>query len=105
VGNDAGCVYRRAYELRYRIDICRNLTSDGKEQTTAVQLAEATQLYDYADAVWCALTAHASAGTLFTLISNCDQVTVGTLDFDGPRGDRVSAGGSVRVVYPCVDGS
>lgn len=100
-GNDAGCVYRRAYEFRYRIDICRSLPADGKEQSETVQLAEATQLYDYADDVWCALTAAASAGTLFDSIGGCEAVTVGTLDFESPQGDRVSASGSLRVTDPC----
>lgn len=104
-GNDPGCVYRRGYEFRYRIDICRDLPGSGREQTTAQQLAEATQLYDYADAVWCALTDAASAGTLFDNIGTCEAVTIGTLDFDSPQGDRVSAGGSLRVTDPCVSGS
>ena len=104
-GNDKGCVYRRAYEFRYRIDICRDLPASGKEQTTAQQLAEAAELYDMADAVWCALAENASAGTLFDNIGTCEAVTIGTLDFDSPQGDRVSAGGFLRVTDPCVSGS
>ena len=100
--DDAGCFYRRAYELRYRIDVCRTVTQN--ERTEAQQLAEATRLYDYADEVWCAITSNASAGSLFT-DSDCESVTVGALEIGDPLGDRVSAEGYVRVTYPCLPGS
>jgi hypothetical protein len=51
-GDDAGCAYRRAYELRYRIDVCMPVGAGGREVTTAQFLDTSTELYDYADTVW-----------------------------------------------------
>ena len=100
-GDIPGCVIKRAYSFNYRIDICRSLSQDGSEQTAAQQLTEATKLYDYADAVFCALADAIVAGTLFT-DSDCQDIALGQIVFSEPRGDRVSAEGSLRVTWPCT---
>lgn len=104
--DDAGCYYYRAYEFRYRIDVCMPIGEGGKEIDTDQFLEKSTELYDYADAVWCAIAAAASAGSLFAVVGiDCEAVTVGELVFSEPIGDRVSAEGYVRVSYPCQVGS
>lgn len=99
-GDDAGCYYRRTYELAYRVDFCHQIRADGRELSAAEALAEATQMYDTADAVWCAITAAASNGTLFASISACEDIAVGDLVFTG-QGDRNSANGTLKVTQPC----
>lgn len=105
-GDEAGCAYRRAYEIRYRIDVCMPVGQGGKEITTAQFLSKSTELYDHADDVWCALVENASAGSLFAVTGiACEDIVVGTLQIQEPQGDRVSAEGYVRVTYPCQVGS
>ena len=42
-GDEAGCVYRRAYEIRYRIDVCMPVEQGGREVTTAQYLETSTR--------------------------------------------------------------
>jgi hypothetical protein len=99
VRTEPGCFYRRTYDIRYRIDLCHQIHDDGSELTQVEALTEAVSLYDMADDVFCALTAAAVDGTLFTG-ADCEHVVIGEITF-GVDGDRVSAAGSVRVTWPC----
>jgi hypothetical protein len=98
-GDAAGCFYRRAYEFGYRIDICLDIHDDGSELTSTESLALAVELYDLCDAAWCTLAHGASDGTLFDI--DCEDIIIGPLVIGEPRGDRVSATGSLRVTWPC----
>lgn len=98
--DDAGCFYRRTYDMSYRIDICYPVQAD--DLTTAQLLAVSSDLYNYSDTVWCAITAAASGGTLFQSISDCDAITVGELVFSEPLGGIVSATGTIQVSQPCA---
>jgi len=100
-GDEAGCVYRRAYAIGYRIDVCLPMNEDGTELTTAQSAVISQTFYDYSDLVWCAITHAASAGTLFQTIESCEDIVVGALVFGSPIGDRVSATGTIRVTHPC----
>lgn len=100
-GDEAGCVYRRAYEIGYRIDVCVDMNEDGSELSTADYATLSQTFYDYADLVWCAITHAAAGGTLFQTIETCEDIVVGALLFGSPIGDRVSATGSIRVTHPC----
>jgi hypothetical protein len=102
-GDDADCFYRRAYEYGYRIDLCHKIRDDGKELSDADSLAEATELYDMMDAVYCALTQAAAFGTLFE-VESCEYVSFGDL-VPSTLGDRNSARGTIKVTSPCVMGS
>lgn len=102
-GDIAGCVYRRAYVINYRIDVCMDLHEDGSELTTAEYLAKATELYNLADEAFCALTHAASNGTLFDPANHpeCKDINFQQLVITEPQGDRVSAEGTIRVTHPC----
>lgn len=101
-GDDAGCFFRRTYEIGYRIDLCHKVRGDGKELTSTESLTEATGVYDAFDLAWCTLAAAASAGTLFTDISGCEYVIIGELEIADPLGDRVSGTGLIKVTAPCT---
>ena len=102
-GDITGCIYRRAYVIGYRIEFCVKVTE--REQTTAEQLAQATELYDASDQVYCALMAAADAGTLFDTVESCEDINIQPLVLNQPTGDRVAAIGQIRVTEPCVVGS
>ena len=101
-GNEAGCFFRRAYEIRYRIDVCDPPRDDGREHTTSDMGAKADEFYTYADDVWCAIAHAASDGTLFDPpnTTKCEDIVVGPINFSG-QADRISAEGSIRVTHPC----
>lgn len=95
------CVYRRAYVINYRIDICHNVNVE--EQSTDDMLAEAQSIYDKADLAWCAIAHAASAKTLFNdpNTTQCEDITLGAITIGAPVGDRISASGTIRVTHPC----
>lgn len=102
-GDDAGCLYRRGHEFGYRIDVCHPPRADGREYTVTEHAAKAAELYDYADAVFCALMENAAAGTLFDQVNviSCEDIVIGEQVVGEVTGDRVSARGTLRVTNPC----
>lgn len=100
-GDIAGCFYRRAYVINYRIDVCMDLTEDGSELSTAEYLAKSTEYYDLIDTVWCMLNYRASDATLFDDIGSCEDINLQPVVIGGPIGDRISATGTIRVTDPC----
>lgn len=105
-GDDAGCFFRRTYEIGYRIDTCHKVRNDARELTATESLAEAQILYDLGDLAWCTLTAAIVDGTLFDAANQveCGFISVGELRYDS-QGDRHSASGTLKVTHPCVYGS
>jgi len=101
-GDDAGCFFRRTYEIGYRIDLCHKVRGDGKELTASESLKESTEVYDAFDEAWCALASAASDETLFPDISGCEYVVIGELEISDPLGDRVSGTGIIKVTAPCT---
>jgi hypothetical protein len=97
-GDEAGCLYRRAYEMAYRIDVCHPVTE--AEPDPDDYLAAATRLYDLADRAWCALADAASSGILFQG-ADCEDVVIRSIDIGPPQGDRLSAQGGVLLTWPC----
>jgi len=98
-GDDAGCYFRRAYELNYRIDVCVPIHEDGSELTATESLVLAASIYDKADAAWCTLAHGAADGSMFDV--GCEDIVIGPLVVGAPQGDRVSANGSLRVTLAC----
>jgi hypothetical protein len=102
-GDEAGCFYRRSYELRYRLDVCYPPRDDGREYSAVEYQAKSEEIYQLADDAWCAVSADANDGLLFLGV-DCEDVVIREITIDA-QGDRVSAEGSVLLTDPCPVGS
>lgn len=100
-GDEAGCFYRRTYQIHYRMDVCLPINSDGSDLSTSQYLAVSETIYGMGDAAWCALTYAASAETLFQTIGSCEEIAVRRLEITAPQGGYVSAEGTILVSDPC----